>query len=182
MIDWHFIGQLEGFRTRGYVPDQGSSQSGVTIGMGVDLGHWTEAQLQRRRVHPNIIEKVRPFLGLRGDDAIEAAQDLVLFQDEADALSRTIQGDMVDAIRSRYARSQAKGTLLWDNLPSAAATVITSVCFQYGPWLAWRTPKFWRACVANDWSSMVAELRDFGDRYPTRRNREADHLERVLKT
>ena len=180
MIDWTFIGQLEGFRTRGYVPDQGSSQSGVTIGMGVDLGHWTADQLRRRRVPDAVIRKVSPYLGLRGDDAIEVAGELMLHELDAEILSSCIQGDIVDALKSRYGRAQKAGTLKWDYLPSAPATVVTSVAFQYGPALSVRTPKFWRAVVHNDWTAMLAELRNFGDRYKTRRNREADHLERVI--
>lgn len=182
MIDWTFIGKLEGFRTHGYVPDHGSSQSGVTIGMGVDLGHWSEDQLRRRRVPDAIIKRVSPYLGLRGDDAIEAAGELTLHELDAEILSSCIQGDIVDALRKRYARIQPAGSLLWDYLPSAAATVIVSVGFQYGPMLSKRTPKFWGRAIWNDWAGMVEELRNFGDRYPTRRNREADHLERVLRT
>ena len=133
MIDWRFIQALEGLRTRGYVPDHGSSQSGVTIGSGVDLGHWSVDQLRRRRVPEPIIRRIRPYLGLRGDDAIEVAGELELSPEDADTLSRIIQGDIVDALRQRYGRSQEPGTLRWDYLPSAAATVITSVAFQYGP-------------------------------------------------
>lgn len=181
MIDWRFIQALEGLRTRGYVPDHGSSQSGVTIGSGVDLGHWSVDQLRRRRVPEPIIRRIRPYLGLRGDDAIEVAGELELSPEDADTLSRIIQGDIVDALRQRYGRSQEPGTLRWDYLPSAAATVITSVAFQYGPLLSKRTPNFWTAAISNDWAAMLAELRDFGDRYRTRRNREADHLERMLR-
>jgi GH24 family phage-related lysozyme (muramidase) len=182
MLNWSFIQELEGFRTTGYVPDQGSSQSGVTIGYGVDLGHWSEAQLRRRKASPHLIEKLRTFLGLRGDDAIEVADELVLDEDDARNLSSRIQGDIVATLMGRYARAQKAGTLRWDYLPSAVQTVIVSVAFQYGPALARRTPKFWRAAVANDWSAMVAELRDFGDRYPTRRGKEADYLEHILKS
>ena len=37
-INYDFIESLEGFETKGYVPDPKGSNSGVTIGSGVDLG------------------------------------------------------------------------------------------------------------------------------------------------
>jgi type VI secretion system secreted protein VgrG len=38
MIDFSFIGQLEGNKTEGYVPDPENSNSGVTIASGFDIG------------------------------------------------------------------------------------------------------------------------------------------------
>ena len=47
MIDWHFIGELEGQSVlTGYVPDPEISASGVTIATGVDLGQLTPAELR----------------------------------------------------------------------------------------------------------------------------------------
>ena len=60
-------------------------------------------------------------------------------------------------------------------LPAPMQTVIASVAFQYGD-LASRTPKFWAQVVARDWSSALANLRNFGDSYGTRRRKEADLL------
>jgi hypothetical protein len=186
LVNWRFIGEREGFKTRGYVPMQNGAplgQSGVTIGGGVDLGHWTVDQLRRRRVPEDIIAKVTPFLGHRGADAVAVLNTLALelSHDEAERLTSIIQGDIVDALKARYTRSQPKGTLSWDYMPEPARTIITSVAFQYGPALSARTPKFWRAATSQNWSGMVTELRDFGDSYPTRRGIEADYLEHMLK-
>lgn len=184
-LNWHFIERLEGgIRARGYVPTQNGiplGQSGVTVGAGVDLGHWTEAQLIRRRVPRSIIERVRPFLGLRGYAALEVASDLRLTPTEARELSRIIQGDIVDAIKDRYDRAIKPGAVRWDYLPSACKTVVTSVGFQYGPAMSRRTPTFWKHVTAQDWGAATGELRNFGDLYPTRRNAEADHLATILK-
>ena len=186
LLDWPFIERLEGgLILRGYVPTDGSGaplgQSGVTIGSGVDLGHWTEAQLHRRRVPADVIGIVRPFLGLRGWRALEVARDLRLSHQQAERLTRCIQGDIVDALRLRYDRAVKSGLLKWHYMPSVPKTVIVSVGFQYGPALSRRCPTFWRHATNQDWTAMVAELRDFGDRYPTRRNKEADYLETSLK-
>lgn len=186
LLDWPFIERLEGgIVLRGYVPTDSSGaplgQSGVTIGSGVDLGHWTEAQLRRRRVPADTIDLVRPFLGLRGWKALDVARDLRLSHQQAETLTRCIQGDIVDAVRDRYDAAIKPGMLKWHYLSSAPKTVIVSVAFQYGPALNRRCPTFWKHAIAQDWPAMVAELRDFGDRYPTRRNKEADYLESSLK-
>lgn len=180
MVDFDFIHELEGWRLRGYVPDAGSSKSGVTVGAGVDLGHWSEAQLRRRKISDALIAKLRPYLGLRGDDAIELADELVLTIDEAERLSSAIQGDILSALKSRYRRAQRPGTLKWEVLPMRFKTVLASVAYQYGPALNRRTPNFWLAAVNQDWQGMVWELRHFRDRYPTRRNKEADFLAPII--
>jgi len=54
--------------------------------------------------------------------------------------------------------------------------VITSVAFQYGN-LATETPNFWRQVTSGDWDGAVGNLRNFGDAYGSRRNREADYFE-----
>jgi GH24 family phage-related lysozyme (muramidase) len=185
LLNWSFIEELEGFRATGYVPVDRNGKplgrSGVTIGYGVDLGHWSAAQLRRQEVPTALIQLLRPYLGLRGEAALAVASRLELDEDDARTLSRLIQRPIVNALRRRYGGSQRAGTLRWDYLPAAARTVMVSVAFQYGPFLSRRTPKFWRTAVTNDWAAMVAELRDFGDLYPTRRGKEADHLSHILK-
>jgi hypothetical protein len=50
------------------------------------------------------------------------------------------------------------------------------VAFQYGD-LARRTPNFWRQVTEKKWADVIANLRNFGDHYATRRNVEADLLQ-----
>jgi len=66
------------------------------------------------------------------------------------------------------------------SLPRQAQTVIASVSFQYGN-LALRTPNFWKAITAQDWKRTIAILKKFGDRYPSRRNAEANLLEGLMQ-
>ena len=54
--------------------------------------------------------------------------------------------------------------------------MIASVSFQYGVALNRRTPNFWWQITNGDWDGALANLRNFGDRYDTRRNKEADLL------
>lgn len=68
----------------------------------------------------------------------------------------------------------------FDQLPPQFQTVIASVAFQYGV-LPVRTPTFWSYAVTGNWTAMIAELRNFGDAFPTRRTKEADLMERTLR-
>ena len=61
----------------------------------------------------------------------------------------------------------------FSELPKHKATVIASVAFQYGD-LKSETPNFWRQVTNDDWDAAEKNLRDFKDRYGSRRNREAD--------
>jgi len=50
------------------------------------------------------------------------------------------------------------------------------VAYQYGLNLKVRAPRFWATLTEQDWPAAVAELRNFGDAYATRRIAEADLL------
>ena len=64
----------------------------------------------------------------------------------------------------------------FDDLTKEQATVVASVAFQYGN-LATETPKFWAYVTSGNWVAAAKELRNFGDKYPSRRKLEANYLE-----
>jgi hypothetical protein len=180
--DWSFIDQLEGFETMGYVPRDAAGEplgkSGVSVGGGVDLGQWSAIALTRRGVPGAIVDKVAPYCGLRRWDAVHALKvPLVLTEEEARRLTRVIQGDITDTLVANYDQASA---LEFRFLPQEAQTVLLSVAYQFGPDLATRTPKFWKAMTAGDWQAAVRELEDFGDDYPTRRRKEARYLKDLI--
>jgi hypothetical protein len=39
-----------------------------------------------------------------------------------------------------------------------------------------KTPNFWNGVISNDWNKVTNELNDFGDKYSTRRKKEAKLL------
>ena len=56
-----------------------------------------------------------------------------------------------------------------------------SVGYQYGSFtntdtIKGRPEKFWKKVREDDWEGVVNELQNFGDKYPTRRNKEANYL------
>ena len=172
-VNFSFISMLEGGAAlNGYVPDIQYSKSGVTIATGFDLGCRTVADLAQ--LPEALATKLSPYCGLIRSQAAKALSEkpLVINEDEAEIIDLHSKADMLDLLKARYNRaSQEK----FEDLPEQAQTVIASIAFQYGN-AAKRCPKFWQCAVNQNWAQMLVELRNFGDRYPTRRNREADYL------
>ena len=79
-----------------YVP----LSSGVTIATGVDLGQQNESGLRRLRVSEAIINKLKPYLGLRGSSAKAklATDPLVLSYQEGLALNSAFKDDLLKRI------------------------------------------------------------------------------------
>jgi hypothetical protein len=175
-IDWEFIETLEGRSLTGDVPDPEGSESGVTIASGVDLGQLTAAQIDGLAISDDLKTRLKPYAGLRKQQAVDflAQHPLTITADEADALEAAVRQPIVATLSSNYNRAAGIG---FDALPDAAQTVIASVAFQYGPNLQRRTPRFWSDAVRQDWTAVIEELRNFGDNFPTRRNKEAKFLE-----
>lgn len=177
MIDWKFIGLLEGRKLTGYVPDAAHSKSGVTVATGCDIGAMT--QVTFASLPADVASLVRPYLGLHSGAAVAAlhARPLLLTDAQADALDAKTFGMTVAAAQSAF--DHVRGAGAWAALPSQAQTVIASCCFQYGnPWV--RCPHFWGAATAENWTALYADLKHFGDAYQTRHDQEAAHLAPLL--
>jgi len=72
-IDYGFLSAREGgSRTIGYVPAASASRSGVTIATGFDLGQRGEDDLARLGLPSALIAKLKPYLGKRSQDAVDA--------------------------------------------------------------------------------------------------------------
>ena len=182
MIDWQFIGTLEGQSVlTAYVPNASGSASGVTLATGVDLGQLTSAALTAFGLDAGLTQRLMPYVGLRGTAAVAmlAAHPLTITQAESDALDAADRGPDINPMAAAF---QAAAGIAFQDLPDAAQTVMASVAFQYGSNLRRRCPRFWQACVTQDWTGAVTELRNFGDAYPTRRRKEAAYLAAHLST
>jgi len=183
VIDYDFIHQLEGgVLAEGYVPQQNGeaiAQSGVTIGGGIDLGQQKIEELENLEVAPGTLAKLKPFIGLQKADAIEAlkASPLVLTNEEAEELTKRVIDRDLGKLKSQYTEQTGES---FDDLPAAAQTVAASLNHQYGN-LPSKTPRFWSFLTQGKLDEAVAELKDFGDRYQSRRQSEAAFLEKGLK-
>jgi len=180
-IDWAFIGSLEGQSIlTAYVPDPQTSQSGVTLATGVDLGQLTHGELARMGLDPALCARLEPYVGLRRQAAVDLLTDcpLAITQAESDALDAADRAMEIAPLITYYDWATEPGAFV--ALSSAAQTVLASVAFQYGANLRRKTPRFWADAVRQDWQAMVNELWEFGDSYPTRRRKEALYLAGTL--
>ncbi|WPB82091.1 pesticin C-terminus-like muramidase [Archangium violaceum] len=185
-IDWDFIAEQEGAaRQDAYVPDPEGSQSGVTVGTGVDLGARNSADLERLGLSEELRERLEPYLGLQQQEAVDflAANPLQLTAEEVEELDQAVRDQAVDSLITSYnaevtSRNAEDGgeRASFEELPTEMQTVIASVHFQYGT-LSTETPNFFGQVVDQRWDDALGNLRDFGDDYPSRRGREADLLE-----
>ena len=172
-IDWDFIGELEGKRKlKGYVPDAEGSDSGVTIATGFDLGARNLSDLSG--LPQDIIDILTPYLGVKGAEASDLASDLIVDDSQAKTIDEFSKKDAVERLSSSW---ESKTGTAFSELPMGKATTIASVAFQYGD-LASKAPNFWEQVTTDDWDGAVANLRNFGDRYTTRRNKEAVYFQK----
>lgn len=182
-IDWDFISRHEGgCRLSGYVPAAATSQSGVTVATGVDLGQRSSRDLQNMGLPQALQAKLAPYCGLRAAAAQRAlaALPLSLTPEEARLLDEAAARPIFNALRRAHDAATAPGA--FDRLPDAIQTALASVAYQYGANLQKRTPRFWRAATRQDWTACILELEDFGDAYARRRRDEAALIRRCLTT
>ncbi|WP_438464343.1 pesticin C-terminus-like muramidase [Marinomonas sp. PE14-40] len=177
-IDFTFISKLEGSSNKGYVPDPKTSKSGVTIGSGFDIGQRTQAEL-KQAFTGDLCKKLLPYADKIKQNACDVLAEYPL----------TVTTEEVDCI-NEFSHKNAQFNLIkewqaadtyadFNTLSTQCQTVIASVSFQYGS-LRLKTPNFWRQVTSGDWQAACKNLRNFGDNYPTRRNKEADLLETWL--
>lgn len=194
-VDWRWIGEREGpgdTGLNGYVPPDRQRNSGVTIAHGLDLGQRNAADLQRMGLSPDLIRRLTPYLGYRGQEATDyvRAHPLTITRDEQDAIDRTAFNATYqnaanaynNSTRNRAARNSENhgngaDVRQFSDLPIEAQTVIADVAHQYGN--LHETPNFLRQVTNNQWREAIANLRNFGDETPRRRQLEADRLQRA---
>ncbi|XP_070538284.1 uncharacterized protein [Ptychodera flava] len=184
-VNKDFIRELEGFRKDGYVPTDDNGvplgHSGVTIGNGIDLGTKNSAYFRNMGVSEELITKLQPYFGLQGNSAVQKLNEnaLSLTESEATDLSnRVMDSETCDVAELYDAKVATLGNAALKNFRSltiAQRTVTASVYFQYGS--PTRFPTFWGHVTNQRWPDAIAELKDFGDAYPTRRGKEAKLLE-----
>lgn len=182
-VDYAFLSKLEGgCRTGAYIPDVEKSKSGVTVATGFDLGARNEDDLRRLGIQGSLLKKLLPYLGLKKQDAATALKKSPLSISAAECLQidKVVKTHYLTQLAKRYNNAISSGAVKFEDLKPEFQTVVTSVSFQHGLELSRSAPKFWASIVAQDWKRAINILRDFQDQYPTRRNKEADLMEKAL--
>lgn len=175
MINYKFIEKLEGNKLNGYVPDSKNSNSGGTIAMGFDIGQRKTSDLIDLFGYSSLTTKLACYTDKKGQIAVKHLRDypLTITKEERETINSVVRmSSYLKLIKLWSSATKNKFTSLSVN----RQTVIASVAFQYGN-LATETPNFWQQVTTGDWDAALANLRDFEDKYPTRRNKEADLLE-----
>ena len=138
-----FLVQTEEFRTKAYChPPDAYPNSGVTIGVGVDLGSKTEASLTKAGVSKWIVKKLTPYFGHKGEAACIKAKiyevvskgwpNLVLSKEEALDLSSKMISTYATETENWYNAAKTKTAKAFTELTCAQRTVIVDVLYQYG--------------------------------------------------
>jgi GH24 family phage-related lysozyme (muramidase) len=175
-IDFDFIGEQEGYRSSMYVPKDKKGKvldsSGPTIGTGVDIGQRSVKGL--KGLPQGLVDKLTPYVGKKGQEASDYVKDnaLTLTKSEVETLNKWAKKQETDSLIKLCERDS---DIACDSLTKTQATAVASVMYQYGSKKV-RTPSFWGAATSGDWDKAEAELRDFGDKYSSRRIREANYL------
>ena len=119
----------EGNRNTPYIPVKGekTSKSGVTIGVGVDLGQHTAGGLASIGVPSPIIEKVQPWLGKKGLDAFKAlhTNTVKLTDEEIDTLSESMYKNARSVVSHEFGDK-------WRELSDTEQGLAISTYYQYG--------------------------------------------------
>lgn len=184
-IDYDFLASLEGScRLEGYVPDADNSGSGVTVATGFDLGARNTYDMERLGINGELLTKLKPYLGLKGKPALDKLGSTPLSINDTECLfiNKAVKAHFTAQLTSKYDNAIVSGRLTFDSLPTQAQTVIASVSYQYGINIDQKTPKFWEAVTSQDWTKTVEILENFGDRYKTRRKKEAERLKEIITT
>jgi len=173
-VDVAEIAEYEGNKLIGYVPNAKNSKSGVTIASGLDLGARNVNDL--KGLPKNIINKLKPFLGLKGNEAVAKAEELNVTEEEAKIINKFAHKQSLTKLKKKWEKDSGQS---FDLLSKEQATVLASVAFQYGD-LKTETPTFYKLALEGNWQGVYEELLDFGDDYETRRNKEAKYLKQYL--
>lgn len=119
----------EGFATVGYFP---TTDSGVTISVGVDLGQQTKAGLIAKGISTTIINKLAPYIGYRSKAALYAAglneRNLVLTVTEAEALIQPFIKELNTIVAPYSANMNKKGHAVLVSLRHWAGSLGCSNC------------------------------------------------------
>ena len=189
-IDWGFISDREGGQQLdGYVPAANDSNSGVTVGTGIDLGARSETDINNLDISDDLKTKLKPYASKQKKDAQDYLKDhpLPLTSDEATSLDKAVKKPIVDSLVKDYnaavdAANKKDGCkrVYFEQLPRGVQTAIASTNFQYGS-LSGPTPNYWKQVTEQRWQDASDNLKKFGDLYPTRRKLEASLLDEAIK-
>lgn len=178
-------GGTENYTGREPVTDyEAMGSSGVTVGVGVDLGQQSALQLRRWGVSDGTIEAILIYIGLQCGAALRALRNrpLTLTPEQARELTDAEhRGYMDDVVAPWWDRG--RHTLAYASLPWQVQAVVFSLVYQCGVRGAERrAPVTLTALRRGDWAKASAALLDrdgWGGEYLGRRAAEGRLLREI---
>lgn len=188
-VDWAFISAREGGQVlAGYVPDASGSQSGVTIGTGIDLGQRAAGDIDALDIPATLKARLKPYCGKKTQEAADYLKQnpLALVAADATALDKAIKQPLLDKLIAAYDAAVDKANAAdhcarvhFNALPQGVQTALASANFQYGS-LPGSTPNYWKQVTEQRWQDASDNLKKFGDAYPSRRRLEAALIDAAI--
>ena len=196
-IDENFLGDLEYGEDKGLkglVPNNNGmviGKSGVTIAMGYDLGSKTLNELEAMfPKNPDIVNKLRPYLGLKGKAALDAVTTtpFTITENERETINKFATEKTLKQLKSEWNKTTKNidnpPFKSFDELPQEIATVIFSVAWQHGM-SATKKFNFWKQVTNGKWDDAISNLRDWegtgeDSQTQSRRDKEANLLKEWL--
>lgn len=174
-IDSQFINKMEGSVLKGYVPLPGSTQSGVTIASGLDLGQMHLKDFNNLPINSALKAKLEPYIGLKKFQAVAflKAHPLTINSIELKELNIVAANKILQPLVKNYDKASK---IPFVSLPPQAQTALFSFAYQYGSYFMKnpQTSQLWSYYATQNWSKATQTLRSF-KLYANRRNQEA-HL------
>jgi hypothetical protein len=195
-IDLGKLIEHEGFKTEGYVPvitaktiannnpiangkkvGDAIGKSGLTIGAGVDLGQMNKDDLRRLKLPIELANALTPFLGIRGNAALNLK--LQLSSTEALLLTNRVTDAIVMQIVKRYEKDSGKQ---FNSLSPEVQWAVVDYFYQYGPYAMKNEPHLtlWKFMIINDWNKVV-EFLLLQKNYKERRKSEAETIMKSIE-
>jgi len=171
-IDFEYISKKEGGNLLdGYTLGNKFPKSGVTVGIGVDLGSKDSKYFETfgdNKEDKALIEKLKPYFGLKGKNAIAKlnAIPLKISSKEAAKLNKFVKKQIFKTLKTKWNK---ESKIKFNTLSTEQATTLASVSFQYGD-LKTKTPEFYKMALAGNWGQeegvrgVYEELLDFRDK------------------
>ncbi len=178
-IDREFIRAMEGSHLKGYVPLVRTTNSGVTIAHGFDLGQLSLKEFNNMAISHELKQKLQPYVGLKKYAALSFLKKhpLTISPGDLEQLNVVSADSVLRPLVKSYDQASNRHFL---ELPAAAQTALFSYAYQCGPYFMHQSSSqkaLWHDFVVQDWSKASKQLRTFRT-YASRRNSEAQLLEK----
>lgn len=173
---------------KGYVPADAAGKpfgaSGVTVATGLDLGQQTKAGLKTMGLAENLVGRLAPYLGLKGQaaQALLAKSPLRLEQEAVAAIDAAVHAAYINTAAGLF------GRVSFAAAPKEAQAVAVSLHYQFGTPARDASPALagaWSAMRLGEYAKAAKALRDPAgwsaghQQYMKRRQAEAALLETI---